>query len=158
MPFAAVQVIVFNQYSQKSRSFGRYLQQFNAHLHHAWTQGRTELAEDGDVRRIVPIGDRHAPAQRHALRCIERIPAAIDIGFEPGMQIYRLQPMQIAHYHARWNAQAAAQGDAEMGEIAADAFAPLIDFNGRHVIVLEDGIGVQRAMDPVADAGDLIVA
>ena len=71
----------------------------------------------------MAVGQHDAAAARRVLRGVKGVPAPADKGFKPGVQIHRLEPLQIAHHHARRNLQGAAQRDADMGKVAAHAGA-----------------------------------
>lgn len=116
------------------------------------------IGQERDVGRIATVGHDDPAAARGGLRGVEGVPAAVQVGLEPGMQVHRLQPMQVSHHHAGGNAQAPAQGDADMGVVAADAGT---GFHGAECV----GGGIAHAVavfdmraDPFHDRADLAAA
>ena len=71
----------------------------------------------------MAVCQHDAAAARCVLGGVEGVPAPADKRFKPGMLIHRLEPVQVAHHHARRNLQAAAQRNADVGKVAADACA-----------------------------------
>src|SRR5713226_4095669 len=114
-----------------------------------------------NVCGIAALGDQDTADARNVVARIEGIPAAADIGFEPGGKI----PCGIGRRHAyvteiagaisRWNVHAAAERDCKVRVIAADALALVENFPRRHgracVLVTEGDVAmneVANRMDP----------
>src|SRR4026209_2894861 len=89
----------------------------------------TEGVADRDIRRIASTRDQRAADPRDVVPWIERVPAASDIGFEPGGEIHRTirrrhaDIAEIAGAVAGRNVHAAAERDRQMREVAAHPFA-----------------------------------
>src|ERR1035441_3322517 len=72
----------------------------------------------------------------HIVARVERVPAAADPGLEPRGEIahaerrWRSDIAQVAGAVSRWNIHAAAEGDGEMREVAADAGPFVESFRG----------------------------
>lgn len=97
------------------RPFNAHFRLFGLHL--------PELRAKCDLRGVAPDADAHdASWVRHARR-IEHIPTeprwTAQEGFEDAMKIRRLEAPRICAYISRRHSQCAAEGDPEMGKIAA---------------------------------------
>ena len=120
----------------------------------------TERVADRHVRRIPSAGDQDAADARLVVPRVEGVPAPSDIGLEPGGEIHRVRGgrdadiAEIAGAVAGRNVHAAAEGDRQVGVVAAHAFALLERLPGRsrrsRILVAERDV----AMDPVADRLD----
>src|SRR6185295_5100923 len=87
---------------------------------------------DGNVGGVAAAGDQDAADAGHVVARVERIPASAEIGLEPAGKIHRTigrrhaDVAEIAGAVTGWNVHAAAQGDGEVGVVAADALALLV--------------------------------
>ena len=116
-----------------------------------------EDRRDRSIGGVTAVGDADEAIERGQAGGVEDEPLFADVRFEAGMEIRRLKLVRVSSKVARGNRERAAQRDAEMGEIAADAGA------------LRDGVesgrlGVGGAaqvldvlVDPFRDRGDAIV-
>ena len=73
------------------------------------------------------------------------------------MQVHRHESVQIPHHHARRNRQGTAQGNPDMRQVAAHAFAPFVDGGRRHLIDIGRRIEAHLAPDPVTDRRHLVI-
>src|SRR3989441_12285787 len=120
----------------------------------------TERVADRHIRRIASTRDEHAADPRNVVPRIKRMPAASDIGLEPGGKIHRTvrrrdaDIAEIARAVARRNVHAAAECDRQMRVVAAHTFAFLESLPRRSrrsgILVAEGDV----AMDVVADGLD----
>src|SRR2546428_1701303 len=124
----------------------------------------TERVADRHIRRIASTRDEHAADPRNVVPRIKRMPAASDIGLEPGGKIHRTvrrrdaDIAEIARAVARRNVHAAAECDRQMRVVAAHTFAFLERLPRRSrrsgILVAEGDV----AMDVVADGLDAAAA
>ena len=107
--------------------------------------------------RRVRARNRDAANSGMLWRASKVIPAAVEIGFEPGVIVHRrwvgwnANVAEKAVGVARRNIHAAAEGDGEMGEVPADADAFVISLKsgaGRSRILIAES---QMAADEIAD-------
>lgn len=91
----------------------------NPNLHPSEIDG-TKLVGEGNIGRIPAIGNRYTVASWLSLSGIKCVPSTSDKGLKPGMEIHRFKLVEIANDHPSWNAQAAAQCNAQMNKITAD--------------------------------------
>src|SRR3712207_4130539 len=87
----------------------------------------SEAGGNGDIGRVAPPRHHDAPDPGNVVARIERVPAAAEIDLEPGAEIHRsvdrphADIAEIARAVAGRDVHAAAEGNGEMSEIAADA-------------------------------------
>ena len=112
---------------------------------------------EGDVGGVAAVGDDDAVALGDGLHGVEGIPAVADVGFEPGVEVHGLEFMEETDDHAGGDIERAAEGDAEVGVVAADALeiSGGVDGGGGGVTGA-GGVG-DGAVDPVVDFGDVVV-
>ena len=86
-----------------------------------------EGVRDRHVGGVAALADQDAADARHVVARVEGVPAAAEIGLEPAGEIHRrvgrrhADVAEIAGAIARRDVHAAAEGDGEMGEVAAHA-------------------------------------
>src|SRR5258708_5727353 len=119
--------------------------------------GGSEAGGDRDVGGIAAARHHDATDPRMVVASIEGEPLAIEIDLEPRTEIHRSRVRwnadvaEIAGAIARRNVHAAAQGDGEMGEVAADADALIVAF-GSGAVAAGVMVAERNAlMDIVAD-------
>src|SRR5690606_23830091 len=117
-----------------------------------------KLVVDGDIGGIAAIADGHIAAPEFALGGVEGIPASPHIGLEPGVQVHGLEAVEIAHHKAGGNAQAATQGNPQVGQIPAHPRAAAVDLDGGDGHVAAAGNIADVVAQPVADGRHLVVA
>jgi hypothetical protein len=84
---------------------------------------------DRNIRRVAAAGDQDPADARHVVARVKDVPLATDIGFEPGGKIHRrigdrhTDIAEVTGAIARRDIQATAEGDREVGIIAAHAGA-----------------------------------
>src|SRR5258708_6273688 len=99
---------------------------------------RPEGLGDRHIGGIAALRYQDAADPRHVVARIEHVPASADIGLEPAGEVThrpRQRGADVAEVPgavARRNIHAAAEGDGEMGIVAAHAFSFIVDFPGRH--------------------------
>src|SRR5262249_13616744 len=85
-----------------------------------------EGRRDGDVGRIASSRNQDASDARRIVSGVERVPAAAEMGLEPGAEIHRIgflrnaDVAEISGAIARGHIHAAAEGDGKMREVATD--------------------------------------
>ena len=108
----------------------------------AWTlnAGQRERAERGDERdvdRVATAPDDDAADARRVVARVERVPAAVEVGLEPGREVHRLggrrrlDVRDVAEHVAGRDVQRPAEGDGEVRVVAADALAGPVGVGGR---------------------------
>ena len=108
--------------------------QRRSHVHvHLLQLDGAELGDERDVGGVAAVGDGDPVAAGCGLGGVEREPATADVGLEPGVLVHRVEPVQVADDHARRDVEAAAQRDAEVGEVAAHAGAAVDRVDGRRL-------------------------
>ncbi len=112
---------------------------------------RPKFVVDGDIGGVAAAGHDDAADARDVVPGVEGVPAAAEIDFEPAAEIHRQHDRHadVAHVAgdvARGDVHAAAEGDGEMTEIAADA--------ARIVVNVERGFG---GIGEVVAKGDVVV-
>src|SRR6516165_12826346 len=97
---------------------------------------RPERSGQGNIHRVTPACDRDSADARRIMPGVESEPAPVQIDFEPGIIILwrgiRRHPDIAKESIAITgrNIHAAAEGDREMGKIAADTLALFEGFVG----------------------------
>src|SRR5450432_230212 len=92
-------------------------------LQRVWSEG----GRDRNVGGVATARDEDASDARGVVARIERVPGRPEVSLEPSREVHRRRVLrnadvaQVAGAIARRNVQAAAQGDRQVGEIAADA-------------------------------------
>src|SRR4029453_227479 len=115
---------------------------------------------DGNVGGVAAASDQDAADAGHVVARVERVPASAEIGLEPAGEIHRAigrrhaDVAEIAGAIARRNVHAAAEGDSEVGVVAAHASALLVGLprrlGGAGMLVAELNV----VMDEIADRLD----
>ena len=80
-----------------------------------------------------------------------------DVGFEPSVEVHGLEFVEEADDHAGGDIERAAEGDAEVGVVAADALEVSGGVNGGGGAVAGAGGVGDGAVDPVVDFGNVVV-
>src|SRR5512144_690390 len=126
----------------------------------ALQDARPERGAEGDIDRVPASRHQDASDARHVVPRVEGIPMPIEPRLEPGGKVHRpvrrrgANVAQIPRAIARWDIQAPAEGDGEVGKVAADAGSFRVRFPGgpgrpRLVVVKVEVVG-----DEIADGLD----
>src|SRR6185369_14164608 len=97
---------------------------------------------------------KHASDARHVVACVESVPGAAEVDFEPRGKIHNAvgrrgsHVAQVTGTTAGWNIHAAAEGDGQMRVVAADAAALLEGLpcgsGGAGVFIAKDNVVVDK--------------
>ena len=124
---------------------------------HLRARRAAEDAGDGGIGGVAAGADAHEAVQVREARGIEDDPAAADEALEAGVEVGRIELVGVAGEIARRNVQRAAERDAEVREVAADAGALRHGVEGRRHRVGRAAQVLDVVVDPVADGHDLLV-
>ena len=98
---------------------------------------RPERGDERDVDRVAAAPDDHTADARRVVARVEGVPAAVEVGLEPGREVHRLggwrrlDVRDVAEHVAGRDVQGAAEGDGQMRVVAADALAGPVGVGGR---------------------------
>ena len=112
---------------------------------------------DRNVARVASTSDQDAANAAAVMPRIEGMPVSTQIGFKPGAEIHWIgiggdaNITQIARRVARGDIHAAAQGNREMGKIAADANPLAKTIERRAIGASFQVIETEMAMDEIAN-------
>ena len=103
---------------------------------------------------------RNGDARAAGIRAsgIELVPLAAEVCLEPRVDVHWLELMEVAHHQSRGDAQGAAKGDGDVGQITANPFATLMNLNGRYGIGAAERSVAYGLAHPVGDCDHLCVA
>ncbi len=96
----------------------------------------TERGDHGNVGGVAATSDEDAADAWRVVARIERVPLAAEIGFKPSGEVARRvgrrQPCvaEVAGAISRRDVEGAAEGDGQVGVVAADAYAFVVGFRG----------------------------
>ena len=118
---------------------------------------QAEGVADGDIGGIAAAGHQDASDARGIVARVEGEPLAAEIGFEPAGEIARSKGRlgadvaEVSGAVAGGNVHAAAEGDGQVGEVAADAAAFVERLPGRlggiGELIAEDDVVVDEVAD-----------
>src|ERR1700733_11743963 len=117
----------------------------------------TERLGDRDIGSIAPLPEQDTADPRHIVPRVEHLPSPADIGLEPagkishGPRLRRADIAEISGAVAGRNIHAAAESNGEVGIVAADTFALIVDLPRRHggagVLIAERDVAMNEITD-----------
>ena len=128
----------------------------------AWTRKPVSVSGPNEVMSATSTASRPRPTidpadARRVVARVEGVPAAVEVGLEPGREVHRLggrrrlDVRDVAEHVAGGDVQRPAEGDRQVGEVAAHALAGPVGVGGRGPRVRRAGHPGQVAVDEVDD-------
>ena len=115
------------------------------------------MCVDGNICRVATESDGDAASLQIGLGWIECVPAISNIGLEPGVQIHRFKPLEVAHDHTSRYRQRSTTGYAQMGHVSTDAITQLVQFGGTDDLLSTSGRVSYRVANIIDNRVALIV-